>query len=384
MSNVLSASLRKELTLLLRDPHALAVLFVMPVVFIVIMALALQDNFAEIGGRGISGKVVVAEESEIATRLLEALADDGSLALDSDGDALFTIMLTDTLDDTITSSVQSVPAVRVHFSPELGVRERALVVAATQQAFSRVNAAALGAELGYDDEQIRQQILKTGAVEAVLDPGSSGLERDIPSSTQQNVPAWLVFAMFFISMPISTAMIAERQQKTLMRLRVIGLTPLALYAGKLLPYMLINLIQLVLMLLVGSHLLPLLGGEKLELDVSVSGLLLMALAVSTAALGFASLIATVCTTVEQATIFSGIGCILLGATGGIMVPSFIMPTGMQTMTLFSPMGWGLQGFLDILLRERGPSAVLYEAGLLISLGIALLAISITLHNNRTH
>ena len=382
MNGIFTASLRKELLLLLRDPHALAVLFVMPVVFILIMALALQDNFAELGGRGIAGEVLVEEDSPAATQLLALLHDNGSLDLDSENNPLFTLTLTTQLDDIIIGSIKAEPALRLRFAPELSVRERALVNAATQQAFFALNSAALGAQLGYDDNTIEQRLLKTGAIDTPRELGTGDTE--LPNATQQNVPAWLVFAMFFISIPISTSMITERQQKTLMRIRAIGVKPLVLYSAKLLPYLLINLAQLALMLCVGRYLLPALGGAALELDVSVAGLLLMAAAVSSAALGFAALVATVCSTVEQATIFSGIGCILLGATGGVMVPSFIMPPAMQTMTQFSPMGWGLQGFLDIMLRQQGPEAVLYEAGLLLGLGGILLVLALSIHNHRIH
>ena len=43
---MLRALIRKELLALLRDPHALAALFLMPAAFIVIMSLALQNLYA--------------------------------------------------------------------------------------------------------------------------------------------------------------------------------------------------------------------------------------------------------------------------------------------------------------------------------------------------
>jgi ABC-2 type transport system permease protein len=45
----------------------------------------------------------------------------------------------------------------------------------------------------------------------------------LPSSVQQNVPAWLIFAMFFVVIPVSSIFIIERQQGTLQRLRAMGL-----------------------------------------------------------------------------------------------------------------------------------------------------------------
>ena len=51
----------------------------------------------------------------------------------------------------------------------------------------------------------------------------------VPSSVQQNVPAWLIFAMFFIAIPLSNTWVQERQQGTYAAAaaqRLIGLKPL--------------------------------------------------------------------------------------------------------------------------------------------------------------
>jgi ABC-2 type transport system permease protein len=52
-----------------------------------------------------------------------------------------------------------------------------------------------------------------------------------------------------------------------------------------------------------------------------------------------------------------------------------MPEAMQQMTNASPMAWGLQGFLEVLLRGGGPGDVLVEVGALLTFGIAALAIA---------
>ena len=50
--SALLASFVKELQLLARDVHGLALLFVLPLVFILVMSLALQDLFESRAGRG--------------------------------------------------------------------------------------------------------------------------------------------------------------------------------------------------------------------------------------------------------------------------------------------------------------------------------------------
>jgi ABC-2 type transport system permease protein len=203
-----------------------------------------------------------------------------------------------------------------------------------------------------------------------------------PSSVQQNVPAWLLFAMFFIAIPLSTTWVQERQQGTYARLRSMGLKPGALLLGKLLPYLGVNLLQVVLMLAVGVFVVPWFGGGSLTLGHAPLALCLMALAVSFASVSYALLVANLVSTSEQATIFTGVTNLLMAAVGGIMVPSFVMPPVMQTVSHYSPMAWGLQGFLDIFLRQGGLRAVIPDAVLLSGFGLTCLLIAGLLLNLR--
>ena len=67
----------------------------------------------------------------------------------------------------------------------------------------------LGAALGID--------LKRATNVSVEVIGSPRPAR--PSSVQQNVPAWLIFGMFFVVLPISALFIVERRDGTAARLR---------------------------------------------------------------------------------------------------------------------------------------------------------------------
>src|SRR5690606_11953797 len=122
-----------------------------------------------------------------------------------------------------------------------------------------------------------------------------------PTSVQQSVPAWLVFAMFFVVIPLSNALISERQQGTLRRLRTFATSPFLPVIGKLVPYFFITQIQVALMLAVGVWLVPLLGGDRLTLGDSIPGLMLISACLSLAALGYGILIAVAARTTDQAT-----------------------------------------------------------------------------------
>jgi len=168
---------------------------------------------------------------------------------------------------------------------------------------------------------------------------------------QQNVPAWLVFGMFFVIASLSSLVVAERNSGTLSRLRSLGVPSRLLLASKALPYLGVNAVQAALMLAVGVWVMPLLGGDALSLaGIHWSAMLIALFAISLAAIGMALALACAVRTHAQAAAIGPIANVLMAAIGGIMVPKFVMPAGMQRVAEWSPMNWGLEALLNVLLR----------------------------------
>jgi ABC-2 type transport system permease protein len=206
--------------------------------------------------------------------------------------------------------------------------------------------------------------------------------RKKPSSVQQNVPAWLIFAMFFIIIPFSATLLIELNNGTLGRLNTFPIAKHWILLGKLLPYMLINQIQAILMFLTGVFLMPVLGGEALVLESNFWLLIPISLAISLMAISFALLIAVSVRTHEQASSIGGVSNLLMGAIGGVMVPVFIMPEKMQILAGFSPMNWGLEAFLEILLRQGSFQSISVYIVKLTLLALFLFVISYKLLEKR--
>src|SRR5690625_822720 len=78
--NAFWASLRKESLLLIRDWHALLVLFAMPSLFVLIMSLALEERFDD-GGVQLPGYLVLEVEAESVAPFLAELYAVPNLAL---------------------------------------------------------------------------------------------------------------------------------------------------------------------------------------------------------------------------------------------------------------------------------------------------------------
>lgn len=366
------AALYKEMVALTRDIHALAALFVMPVVFILIMSLALQDTLSPESARKFTYVFDKQDNGELARTFIDRFAKDSRFTRATDeSDPLaalrerrinFVVAVGPELEKRLTRSTDESPAA-IRITAERGLSASMLALAEAQ-----ANVALMRLNENPEATKSETKLVTTSYVAA--DAGTAQ-----PTAVQQSVPAWLVFGMFFIVIPLSTIFITERDQGTLRRLQAMGVSPPLFFAGKIVPFFLINQIQAVAMLLVGIYVVPLFGGEALTLNGSPIALMLLLGATSLAAVGYALVVAVSAGTIAQATIIGGVGNILLGAIGGIMAPKFLMPITMQRIADASPMSWALDGMLEVLLHGSGAQAVAWRAGALVTFAAACLLIA---------
>jgi ABC-2 type transport system permease protein len=182
-----------------------------------------------------------------------------------------------------------------------------------------------------------------------------------PNAVQHNVPAWSVFAVFFIVLPLTAGIVKEKGEGSIFRIYTMP-TPYSLVlTGKILVYVVICSIQFILMFCVGLFLLPLLGLPILNMGESVAGIFLICIASAFAATGFGVMVGTLARTEPQGAIMGSLSVLLLSALGGIWVPSYIMPDFMQKISAFSPLNWGLAGFYELFLRNGGFTNVVLPA-----------------------
>jgi ABC-2 type transport system permease protein len=436
MPGPLPALWRKEGRVLSRDRFGLATLFLMPAIFILLMSLALRDAYSttapslrytvvdldgtpasrELAGllkgtgfaydpapgtEAAAGRVPGTEAAAGRDPGTEAAAgrdpgteaaagrDPGTEAAAgrvpgteaaagralATGSLSFAVRIPAGFEDRLLETPGGPPLVTVRLDPAVAAmartafRQHLLGALGALQARTFMRTMAPTADAG---------ALTPGRMEAVVSEEAVGSERP-PSSVQQNVPAWLIFGMFFVVLPLSAIFITERQHGTLQRQLSLGLGPGTLLLGKLVPFMGVNLVQTLLMLGVGVWLVPLCGGEALALPRALwPPMAAMALALSLAAVSWALLVATLVRTTEQATILGGVGNILMAALGGIMVPRFVMPAGMRAVARLSPMAWGLDGFHAVMLRHGGWHGLLPHAARLVVFAGAALALAILL------
>ncbi|NWG03899.1 MAG: ABC transporter permease [Syntrophaceae bacterium] len=178
-----------------------------------------------------------------------------------------------------------------------------------------------------------------------------------PTATEQNVPAYTIFGVFFIVLTLASSFLQEKKDGTFRRILAAPLSKTALLIGKLLPYYVVNLIQIGLMFCIGVMVF----GIKLG---NLPALIAVSLALAAAANGLGLLVAALGKTEPQVNGLSVLLAITLSALGGMMVPTFIMPNLMKTLSLFTPHAWALAGYHDVIIRGLGVKDVLTEVSVL--------------------
>ncbi len=401
------ASIAKEARILGRDRQALILFFSMPVVFVLILSLSLRDAFGDRPGATFPVLVVAQDRGEVGQSITQtfranphvrlALSHDASEAQARqwlmDGHYRFVVLIpagaTDQAKRRLGEVLAGVPpelrleapvAIRVLADPALRADYRKVLE-------SSIDLVLHGVEMRLGRAQVEETLRVTQGDHFMPLPDleSARLFREVqgetvtrqgrgqtPSSVQQNAPAWTLLAMFFLTVPLSVSFIKEREQGSLFRLQTMNVPAWVVLGGKAVPFFAINQIQMVSVLAVSVYVLPLLGGDRLDLGNAPLALALMGASASLAAIGFGIAVAMYARTTEQAAGFSSAMVMIMGALGGILVPKAVMPPLMQDLANLSPLSWGLDGFLDVFVRGGGIADVLPEA-------MALLAFSAFCH-----
>ena len=410
-------TIKKEITLITRDTGGLVILFLMPLLLILIVtfvqdgtyrnfskekiAILLIDNDKDEISQKIkehldssalfniiSGKEGKPFTEEMARRLVlqgryvmaivvpEKLSSDTKLRVNQNVSRMVSLFSGMSAEDTTDNKQTQAKNIRLYFDPTLQASFKETVKGAIRNMMAEVETHYIYHSLKeYMEAEDSIGIDQQSIVFEEISPKSTD-EKIIPNSVQHNVPAWALFAIFFIVIPLSTNIIKEKTQGTGLRVFT-SPQPYSLFlTGKIMVYIVVSLIQFVLMLLVGLYIFPLMGLPSLVVTGKITLLAVMAAASGLSAIALGVLLGTLAKTQEQAAPLGATITVILAAIGGVWIPVFAMPHTMQTIAKISPMNWGLQGFYDILLRDGGCSAIAPEIGLLLAFSAICFCISI--------
>jgi ABC-2 type transport system permease protein len=204
-----------------------------------------------------------------------------------------------------------------------------------------------------------------------------------PNPLQNNVPAFTLFAMFFIVIPLAGSIINEKNHGVYDRLRTLPVSYLNILFGKITVFIAVCILQFILLMFIGEYIMPLLSDmATLDLHFDIPGFLLTLIASGLAATGFGIIVGTISRTHGQAATFGSVMIVILAWLGGIFVPVHMLPEAIKTISMISPLRWGTDAFLGVFTRNEGIGGVWPELFLLIGFFSISLMLSVRLFNIR--
>ena len=395
MKKLLSV-LHKEFLILIRDLPGLAILFFMPVLLIMVVTLAQQNALKS--SKETKTEVLFLDRSNSffshslqknldSSGLFKPIKEFRNIPLDkktideliSKGDYPIGVMISEK-DSAIHLLID--PGLQISFKQSL-VASLTYLIKGTQSRIAIENLLKIMAP-GMDSimgSMITASIKEMTPVTEGY--ASNGKSRVQPSIVQNNVPGFILFAMFFIVITLSGSLITDKNEGSFLRLKTLPVSFFTILSAKVLLYLLVCLLQFMFMLLTGCWILPAFFGlPYLQLGNHYDAILLATFSAAFAAVGFGLLVGSVARTHGQAALFGSVTVVIMGVISGTFLPVNLMPKFLQYISWLSPIRWGIDNYLDIFIRQGSILTILPNVIMLMLFFVLALMFSIAIFAKR--
>jgi ABC-2 type transport system permease protein len=387
----LYSSIRKEFLLLINDRVGLALMFLMPLLLVFIITIIQDSAYKMVNENQIPLLVVNQDTGPEGGKLVKVLSGSGlfkidtlnnlsqeslksellsrgkmvalyvpksfSSKLENNAGAVSQILMNDLGLDTDTAEVsnESMPVLSFYSDPVLQENYSYSIMGIIQSYLSVIENGLMiekmysSMDLEGKADKLKDRMI-TNRVKVEHEVASSSNAAVLPNSTQHNVPAWTIFAMFFMVVSLGSNIVKERINGSFLRLKTMPTTFMLVMFSKMSVYVVVAVLQVALTFSMGVWVLPRIGLPELTIPSNLLAFATVVFMSSMAAVSYALLIGAVAKTQEQANGFGAISIIIFGAIGGILVPTFVMPGFMQFASNFSPLHWCLEGFYILFLK----------------------------------
>jgi ABC-2 type transport system permease protein len=220
------------------------------------------------------------------------------------------------------------------------------------------------------DENLRRAGEQTGAI------GRTGVEATtidakdnvLPSGFSYAAPTQLVLFVFVLTLGAAALVIQSRRERLYTRVLAAPVRPAHIIGGETLAYLGTALFASALIVGVG-----LLFGAKWGDPFAAAALVFVFALVGT---GFGMAAGALFGTVEQAMSIGQVAGVGMAMLGGCMWPLEIVPPAMRTAGHFTPHGWAVDGWTELIAQDAGLADIAANLGVLavfaaVSLGLAV-------------
>lgn len=392
MLKQLLVCIKKEILLLIRDIGGLVILFIMPLILVVTVTKIQKSTYDSFAEATIPVLFIDHDQDSISAVVKKHISQSGNLKIVSELNGkkltedelksevfkgkyqvgiVIPERLSKDLDYKINQNVEQIlnefafdstevkynqqvspKTIKLYFDPATSLAFKDNVSNVLDQLITDTENKsiykAFQQEMGSEDLSFQNE--KFIHFQEIVPEDSKSILK--PNVTQHNVPAWTLFAIFFIVVPLSINIVKEKSLGTHVRLLTSPMPYSVQIIGKTITYLAISLFQFTMILGVAKFVFPLIDLPSFKTDgilFSIYGLTVFA---SLAAIGLGLLIGTIAKTQEQSAPFGATLVVILAAIGGVWIPVFAMSDFMQHFAKISPMNWALDGYYSLILRNQ--------------------------------
>src|SRR5450432_2114958 len=417
--HILKATILKDVKILLRDRVGLFMMFFMPILLVIVITTVQNSTFELVNNNKVSLIIYNHDKGLLGNQLVEGIQKIGLFRLTESDSSLramdissgmhkrnalvaivipenFTLYVRkkadeiasrslkdpDSISTKLNAPVELPDSLLMYYHPVMQTSFRQSIEGALRSAVQVIQGEAIVKKLY---EEVNQKELPPDLEKLILFtqlpiseiPVSWSGSRTVPNASQHNVPAWTIFAMFFIVISLGGAMVKEKNRGSFIRLKTMPASYLYALFSKQFVYLLVTLLQATVIFAIGNLIFPFIGLPALHIPKDIGGLFLVTLVCGYCAVSYAICVGVFANTAEQSNGFGAISILILAALGGLIVPSFAMPAHLQKVLQISPLHWALESYYGLFL-EGGKLSDIW-LNILSLLGITVLIQLFTLY-----
>ena len=363
----------KDWRLMFRDRVALLFLLLAPVVVISVAGFSLSTLYGTRGAKGMVFELPVADEDggEVARSFLDALRSAGGVAVElvSEDEARSrvarsrgagaAVVIPHGFSDAfrrgqpapvtfLTDPVKHLEVLKLRSEVERAYFGLMAVRVAGRVAVMEVLTHGGDADLEDVAEDAALVARKLVERSRAIEERSLTSVRTTFNAFDQNVPGFgVTFLLLGTLFGVGLGLADEREWGISYRLRASPVPLRYLVLGKVLSRFAVGVVQMAILFFIGRV------AFEISLGSSLTALALLILAVSLAAAAFGLLVAALAPTRDAVLPLGTITVVGMTAVGGCWWPITLEPEWLQRIALFFPTAWAMEGFNDLMLRERG-------------------------------
>jgi ABC-2 type transport system permease protein len=386
------ATIIKEVRILLRDRVGILLMFGMPVLLVIVVTSIQKNTFDLLNKNKVSLVLCNKDSGESAQQFIQAIDKIGMFAVINvpkdendvqfkkyihNKDALIGIIIPSNFSvqitakakklagkalnsfglegDSIENKSTDIDPVTLYYDPILQESIKLSIKGALSSALQMVESRQVLRNLYFSinekqlPDSLENDMLNNKiAIDEI--PLSNDANENLPNVTQHNVPAWTIFAMFFVVLSLGGSVVREKLNGSFIRLRTLPTNYYIALFSKQITYLIVTLLQAILIFAIGIYLFPFIGLPALRLPSDIIGLVLVTLICGWCAVSYAICVGVFSNTQEQANGFGAISIVILAIIGGLMVPAFAMPDSFRTLMKISPLHWCLEAYYGLFLE----------------------------------